>query len=156
MDVIKSLHEAVTDFVVWIEVLPEEAKRNRLVSANAGEPPNWGPKEVLAHLVYYHELYVSELEALLRGEDYDPPAGSREELNKRAVKASRVTPADALAQRLRAANLRLGVLLEESNLDEDLIVYRQGAEPQTLHALAEGEAEHIRHHLVEQQAHSSE
>jgi len=42
------LTETVVRFCQFIEGLPESALLDQ----------DWGPKEVLAHLVYHHELYV--------------------------------------------------------------------------------------------------
>ena len=51
------LDQAVEDFCRFIENLPPEVATQQA----------WGPKEVLAHLVYYHELYVAQAQAYLAG-----------------------------------------------------------------------------------------
>lgn len=57
------LEEAVERFCRFITTLP----------ASGLVEQDWGPKEVLAPLVYHHELYVNLVEALLAGRPVEPP-----------------------------------------------------------------------------------
>jgi hypothetical protein len=84
------LVETVDRFCQFITALPVSA----LVEQD------WGPKEVLAHLVYHHELYVKMVEAFLAGTPVAPPKGRIRDLNAQAVAASRGLTAAVLVDRL--------------------------------------------------------
>jgi hypothetical protein len=59
------LRETVEAFCRFIEQLPEAALAEQ----------EWRPKEVLAHLLFYHESYVAQVEAPVAGEPFEPPKG---------------------------------------------------------------------------------
>jgi len=59
------LTDTVNQFCRFMETLP--------ASALVGQ--DWGPKEVLAHLVYHHELYVTLVQAFVARAPFDPPTG---------------------------------------------------------------------------------
>jgi hypothetical protein len=85
------LVETVDRFCQFITTLP----------ASALEEQDWGPKELLAHLVYHHELYVNLVEASLSGTPIVPPRGRFRDLNAQAVAASRGIPPADLMDRFR-------------------------------------------------------
>lgn len=107
----------------------------------------WGPKEVLAHLVYHHELYVKLIEASVARIAIDPPKGRFRELNARAVAANRGLSHLALVARLRKANRRLAALYEACDPNAIVIEIKSGAKPRTLAQLVPEVEAHIRHHL---------
>jgi hypothetical protein len=49
MDDVRRFPATVEAFCTWIESLPSDELR----------PKNWGPREVLAHLLYRHEHYLA-------------------------------------------------------------------------------------------------
>ena len=59
MNPTEKLAETVESFCHFIEELPREM----LVEQD------WGPKEVLAHLLFYHEGYGQEIEAQLAADE---------------------------------------------------------------------------------------
>ncbi len=69
------LNETVASFVSFVGALPRAALR----------PSRWGPREVLAHLVYWHEHYVRIVRARLDGRDPRLPDSSFTELNAVAI-----------------------------------------------------------------------
>ncbi len=91
------LTDAVDKFCAWIESLPARDLRAR----------SWGPREVLAHLVFWHEYYCAQSRAALAGKASPLPAGRFAEINARAVEKYRALAPRALAARFRSANRRL-------------------------------------------------
>jgi len=97
MTPIDKLQQTVEAFCQFIEALPVSA----LVEQD------WGPKEVLAHIVYYHENYVAEIEAQLADRPYNLPKGRFSDLNARAAASSRGVPVEELLHHLREADEKL-------------------------------------------------
>lgn len=144
MTEVERLRATVESFCCFVEGLPETALAEQ----------EWGPKEVLAHLVFYHESYVAQVEALLAREPFEPPQGRFCDLNAQAVAASRGVPvADAstglspsLVCRFRAADERLCALYEAHDPTGIVLKIKQGAKPRTLAELVPEIEAHVRNH----------
>jgi hypothetical protein len=134
---ITKLRETVEGFCRFIESLPPQATSEQ----------TWGPKEVLAHLVFHHQSYVSQLEAIKDRKEPIPPEGLYRELNARAVAESRGVPIGVLLERFRDANGTLCDLYDSIGDQDISLEIKRGAKPRALtHLLPEVEA-HIRNHL---------
>jgi hypothetical protein len=118
--------------------------------ATALAEQDWGPKEVLTHLVSYHGSYVTQVEALLAGEPFEPPKGRFSDLNAQAVAASRGVPVNELLRRFRAADERLRALARGLCTAHDpaaiVLEIKQGAKPRTPAALIQEVEAHVRNH----------
>jgi hypothetical protein len=73
----------------------------------------WGPRQVLSHLVFWHETYVRQAEAQLTGKGWLLPEGTFNELNAQAVASLATVGVPTLLARLRAANKRLCTLVRQ-------------------------------------------
>ena len=131
------LTETVDQFCQFITALP----------ASALVEQDWGPKEVLAHLVYHHELYVNLVEAFLAGTPVASPKGRFRDLNAAAVAASRGVSPARLVTRLQKANQRLVEVYQQSNPGEITVEIKAGAKLRTLAELVPEVEAHIRNHL---------
>lgn len=131
------LTKAVDRFCQFIATLPVDV----LVEQH------WGPKEVLAHLVYHHELYANLAEAFLAGTPMEPPKGTFRELNAQAVAASRGIPPSELVNRFQKANQRLVELYQQHDPREITVEIKAGAKLRTLAELVPEVEAHIRNHL---------
>lgn len=117
------------------------------LSACALVEQEWGPKEVLAHLVYHHELYVKLVEMFLAGTPVEPPKGRFRDLNAEAVAASRGITATELADRLQAANQRLVKFYQQHDPSTITVEIKAGAKLRTLAELVPEVEAHVRNHL---------
>jgi hypothetical protein len=131
------LEQAVEAFCRFIEDLPEEALAEQA----------WGAKEVLAHLVYWHEVYVSQAQCLLSGEPVPILQGRYRDLNALAVERSRGVPVAELVRRFRAANRTLGEILLECDPQQVIIPIKTGVRSYTLTRLIAEVHAHVRGHL---------
>jgi hypothetical protein len=98
---VEALQDAVEDFARRYEGLPPQ-------DLTGGD---WGPREVLCHLVYWHETYLEIVRAL---NHHDPPAikeGVFREFNQLAVEELGTVPPYVLLARLDVAQRRLAVEL---------------------------------------------
>lgn len=116
-------------------------------SAAPGGP--WGPKEVLAHIVWWHTFSCESVEGVLAGRDPQPPQGVVDAINAQAAAAHAATPIAALADRLEAVHQRM-VAAMRALPDPSAIVMRRpdGSAfnaPQRLQIVAN----HVRGHLDE-------
>ena len=119
----------------------------KTIPASALVEQEWGPKEVLAHLVYHHELYVKLVEASVSGLPVAPPKGRFRELNAEAVAASRGSTPDELVNRLQKANQRLVELYRQYEPSEIRVEIKAGVKLRTLAELIPEVEAHIRNHL---------
>ncbi len=144
MNDIARLRDAVDRFSAFILALPADTLADQSTDGASGE---WGPREVLAHLVYHHELYVALVEAWVTGTAAAPPAGTFRELNAQAVAANAGVPAAALVARLQEANRRLEQLYLGHDPHTIGVAIKAGAKPRTLAALVPEVEAHLRNHL---------
>jgi len=135
---IERLTNTVEDFCGWIELLPSE-------STAAQE---WGPREVLAHLVFWHEHYLSQSKAILSGRMPDPPAGRFADMNAKAVEKFQNLSIPLLTIRFRTANRRLSLLASGHNAGEIAFSIKQGSKRWRLSDLIPAVEAHIRNHKM--------
>ena len=145
MNPTEKLAETVESFCHFIEELPREM----LVEQD------WGPKEVLAHLLFYHEGYGQEIEAQLADKPFDLPQGRFRDLNAQAAAASRGIPIDELLRRFRAADERLRRWYQTHNPETLPIEIKQGGKTWTLAELVPAIERHVgnHHRQLQQQEH---
>lgn len=130
------LRRTVESLISYIHGLPPEHPA----------PAAWGPREVLVHLVFWHETFVATIQALLDGREPSLPAGTFAELNAAAVRANAAVPVDNLVQRFRAAQAQMEHLAVRAAGRGLAIPVKAGSRTRTLEQLiAEVEA-HIRNH----------
>jgi hypothetical protein len=137
-DNLQRLTDTVESFCLWLESLPARELR----------PQPWGPREVLAHLVFWHEYYSTQSVAALAGKATPIPAARFAEINTRAVNKFQALSPQVLAGRFRAANRRLCRLALAN--EPRTIIFRLKADSQAwkLSDLIPAAAGHIRNHLA--------
>jgi len=145
LQAVDQLREAVNAFGGFIAELPDSAVVEKAC----------GPKEVLAHLVFWMESFVDQTAALLSNQPPEPPHGSFDDLNARAVAASRGVSVDAFLRRHQAASDHLCRVAQIHNPERIVFVLKKGStiqRPLTWYLTAE--ANHIRWHqqILEHQA----
>jgi len=140
----RALGEAAEALRRSLEGLPPEALREKA----------WGPREVVAHLVYWMEDHVAQAEALGAGRPIVPLEGTFDAVNARAVEAARGVPAAALLARFEAACAHLIACAGRPEGRSARLVLKKGSAPRPLDWFLRGEAEHIHWHLriLEEQA----
>jgi hypothetical protein len=132
----EKLRQAVSEFAHFIRELPEVALVEKA----------WGPREVVAHLVFWIESYVIQAEAILAQKQPEPPQGHFGELNAKMIEASRDVPVINLLRRQQAACERLGNLAQILDSSTVMLELKKGSVPHSLTWFIVGEAGHIRHH----------
>ena len=140
----KALSEAAGALRRYVEGLPPEALLEKA----------WGPREVIAHLAYWMEDHVAQVEAALEDRKATPLDGSYDALNARAVEIVRGVPADALLARCEAACAHLVAAAARPEGHTIRLVLKKGSPLRPLDWFLRGEAEHIHWHLriLEEQA----
>lgn len=136
-EITRALTAAVDAFCGWIAVLPTE-------------PPNirdWGSRETLAHLVFHHEIYAQQVEALVNGVKAPLPRGTFNDLNAAAAARLGGEPPAQMISRLQAANSKLCKLYDMHDLAECSIQVKKGSIPWKLKNLLPAVESHIRCHL---------
>jgi len=132
---VDTLAHAVDDFCLYIEKAPEKQLNEQ----------EWGPREVLAHLIYWHEQYVNQIEAIKAGKPAEASHSSVKERNARAASASRNKPISVLIKQFREIDLRLRHYI--TVLDPQMFILKGQTTPQTLDSILESKIRHIQGHL---------
>jgi hypothetical protein len=135
---IERLTSTVEDFCGWIESLPAEDTAAQ----------EWGPREVLAHLVYWHEHYLSQSNAILKGQALRPPAGRFAGMNARAVEKFHNLSIPALTKKFRTANRRLCGIARGSDSRKIAFSIKQGSKRWRLSDLLPAAEAHVRNHKM--------
>jgi hypothetical protein len=130
------LRTTVEEFCRFIEGLPKAAMIEQ----------EWGPKEVLAHLVFWHESYVAQIEALIGGAPFELPRGRFSDLNAQAVAANRGLPFAKLVRRFRVADERLRALYAAHDPAAIVLEIKQGSKRWRLVDLVSAVEAHVRNH----------
>jgi len=134
---IEKLNLAIGDFVAFLRSL--EPAQLRL--------QDWGPHEVLAHLLSYHELYVAQTAAAVAGVPQEIPSGRYSDLNARSVEQFRDCPLDEMIARLELANRELARLYALHDPQKVIIPIKTGVRPYFLERLVPEVASHFNNHL---------
>jgi hypothetical protein len=132
----EKLYEAVDEFSRFIKELPGVALAEKA----------WGPKEVLIHLVFWLESFVTQTEAILAKEPFEPLRGRFDDLNAQAIEANRDVPVDELLRRYQVACERLCDLAQTHDPESITLEIKKGSVLRTLTRLMAEEASHIRNH----------
>jgi len=135
-DELERLNRTVEAFCSYIESLPPEALTEQ----------EWGPKEVLAHLVFHHQGYVAMAEAIAQGKPLIPPKGRFRDINAYAVDKSRGVDTAELVEQFRQVNHRLVALYQSSDPEAVSFRIKQDSKLFSLTELVPAAEAHIRNH----------
>ncbi len=135
------LEDTVHAFCEFIEDLPGDL---------LGEA-EWGPREVLCHLVFHHQVYVDQIGGVLDHRPIPPPMGTFAELNARAVEEYRKLSTLDLINHFKGLNRQLLFLYQGCNPAEVRIEIKAGSKLRTFSELIPEVEAHIRNHLVKVQ-----
>ena len=130
------LDAAIRDLAEAIGAVPEVAVA----------PVDWGPHEMLAHIVFAHELYVSYLAATAAGNPAMLFGGLYREQNARAVAENRRVSVPELLARLMAAQDRLRLLVNEPGVSDAPFYFKAKSTGRTLSEALVAIAGHMRGH----------
>ena len=134
-----SLDEAIQSFTAFVRSLPaaemEPSKRE-----------SWGPREVLIHLVFWHEQCAQIASALARNNKPLLLKGTGRALNDAAVAREINTPIDELLKRWTRAHARFSAVARSPRASEIRMPLRVGAKAWPLADLIRLAALHIRKH----------
>ncbi len=108
--------------------------------------PEWGPREALIHLVFWHEQYAAIAEAPAAGREPALVRGTFKEWNARAVERERDVPVPALLARLAGAHARFGDAARGADALSWRMSFREGSKPWPFAEALRLIASHIRLH----------
>lgn len=107
--------------------------------------PGWSAKDVLGHLVGWHDSFARNTRDLSLGVKPKPLKGCLQDLNDQFAAESRALDVPALAARLRAAQTLLGEHILNPRVE--IIPYRVGSRSYSPEDHLEIVQQHIRHHI---------
>jgi hypothetical protein len=130
------LEQTVNAFCAYIQSLPDADK----------EEQTWGPKEILVHLVQFHENFVNQTEAILAKQAYENLKGRFDQVNAQAVRMNRGVSIDKLIQRFQIADQRLRHFAQTCDADGLQVKLKAASKPQSLSSVITMVEHHIRSH----------
>ena len=139
-DLLRELEEAVQAFLTRCE--------SGAMGASS-EGPGWGPKEVLAHFLYYHQIAAWGIASVNTGGPPWRSPATADQMNAAAVPLHAGEPIEELVTQLRLAHARLVKAVQEAPDVDALVGYRGNGEAMTLAQRLQMTANHWRGHLGE-------
>lgn len=105
----------------------------------------WNARQVLAHLVFWHESFARTISDLGNGKKPSPLKGSLADVNQRSVLSAIHFSIPELIQKLNEAQLTIDLHIFNENIS--LIPYKQGSRPYSRKEHLEVVSDHINKHL---------
>lgn len=137
-----------------------ELSRNVKALSEYFEQPNawsdmiyekWNAKDVLGHLVFWHESFARNISDLGHGLKPQPLKGKLSEVNERSVAENKEVPIQILIARLHAAHNTIAAHIFDISID--LIPYKKGSRDYSRLEHVEIVNNHIRRHLNDLKKH---
>ena len=136
---IEVLQTAVSDFHCAVQAMSSDQLENKA----------WGPKETLAHLVFWLESYVTQIKALLIGAEPEMVNGRFDDLNGQFVAQNRHVGVTEWLNRYQVACDELCDIVQNREGGQLVLTLKKGSSFQhPLHRFMIAEAKHIRAHLT--------
>ena len=140
-----ALDEAVHSFIGFIRSLPPESLR-------PGGTEPWGPREILIHLVFWHEQYRILAEAAAASQAPQPLKGAIKELNRAAVAGNISASVEELISRWSQAQQALARLGNREGSDRLQFPIRAGSKQWQFQDLLRAASRHIARHRTRLEA----
>lgn len=136
-EALEALHASMVDLVVAVGTLdPDDLDRAASESrGSAGSAPasadveaGWTPRQVLAHVLWWHERYINVLSSAVDGRTPPKLAGALDDINVRGVEAYGGRPVEDLTRSLETKQHVMesltSVLFELPRSEREAIVIR--------------------------------
>ncbi len=136
------LTEQVRLFVAAIRAAPRE----NLCAAAAAD---WGPREILCHLVFWHAQYVSIIKALLANKEPVLLTGSFKWHNAEAVRQLSGCDVEELLRRLEGSQRELDRIARRKDIDHLSFSFREGSKHRSFAEFVDVIANHFRSHRLQ-------
>ena len=107
--------------------------------------PLWSARDVLAHLVFWHESFARNLKDASEKRKPNPLKGSLAEVNRQSVDSNRGVSIEELIERLRKAQKIINEYIFDTSIS--LIPYKQGSRSYSRLEHLEVVTSHIGKHL---------
>ncbi|MBI4232907.1 MAG: DinB family protein [Chloroflexi bacterium] len=140
---VRDLDTAVQEACVWFE------GPGRTARARVGE---WGPREVLSHFLFWHQLTLEGIESVAKGGQPRMLESSPDEMNAKAVAAQAGKDIPMLVAQFRSLQQQLGKAARTLASLDTVIRVRPDGTRRSAGQQLELMATHVREHLQELQA----
>ncbi len=140
MNAIKRLDQTITNFITFIDSIPADKLQPSL-------SPEWGAREIIIHLVFWHEQYVAILHEVIAGRNPKLLKGTFKEANHRAVKELLPIPISQLCTRLLRAQEQLQQIASTPQAKTLKFSFKEGGKVWPFEEALERIEKHIQTHL---------
>jgi len=138
------LAEQVQLFIAAIRAVPPEKLR-------AAHTPDWGPREILCHLVFWHAQYVSIIRALLAHKQPLLLTGSFKQHNADAVRQLSGSRIEELLASLERSQRELDRFAQLENIAALCFSFREGSKTRSFPEFVDVIANHFHSHRLQVQ-----
>jgi hypothetical protein len=144
----RALHDAAIDLLVAAE--SRESEPSTDVSPTGSDEATWGPREVLAHVLWWHERYLAVLSAKVDDRPRPRLPGGLDDINLVGIETYGRRSMSELRAAIRSKEHALesltAVLFERPDAATIRIVTRDESAPISLDAFVERVTGHLRGH----------
>jgi len=133
---LEPLQTAVNDFIAFYQ---EELNYHTMVYTL------WDAKDILGHIVFWHESFAANIADLGHGCKPNPLKGKLSEVNARSVETTKEVPIPELIERLRQAQHTIEQHIYNESID--LIPYKKGSRDYSRSEHVDIVTHHIGRHL---------
>ncbi len=140
MNAIERLDQTITNFLTFIDSIPADKLKPSLST-------EWGAREIIIHIVFWHEQYVAILHEVIAGRNPKLLKGTFREANHRAVKELVPIPISELATRLLRAQEQLRLVASTPQAKTLKFSFKEGGKVWPFEEVLERIEKHIRTHL---------
>jgi predicted RNase H-like nuclease (RuvC/YqgF family) len=133
---VKKLDNTVKSYIKYIKNLPKENL----------DPENWGNREILIHIVFWHKNIEKTLESLNNKEKPIYASGTFRELNEKAINNNKKKSINELVNNLQDSQKRISFLVKNiDDINQYIQFKEEGKQYLVLQAISRIES-HIRNH----------
>jgi hypothetical protein len=136
----------LTTQVSLFAALIREAPRDKLQLSGTAE---WGPREMLIHLAFWHQQYVSIIKSLLKHKQPVLLRGSFKSINAMSVEEFRNCSAEELVVSLEKSQRELVFLAQVPETNSLRFSFRHGSKIWEFPQFTRAISQHIRNHRLQ-------
>jgi hypothetical protein len=140
MNAIERLDQTIINFLTFINSIPADKLKPSLSA-------EWGAREIIIHLVFWHEQYVAILQEVVVGRNPKLLKGTFKETNHRAVKELLPIPISQLSTRFLRAQEQLRQVASTPQAKTLKFAFKEGGKVWPFEEALERIEKHIRTHL---------
>ncbi len=146
---VSTMHATPADMAAEVHLFVEAVRRAPAEALQPSDTPQWGAREILCHLVFWHAQYVSIIRALVVKRRPDLLNGSFTVFNHESVRLYTDWTIGELLASLRRSQRALDRLAQNKNISDITISVRQGSKKESFAGFLDDVTHHFHTHRMQ-------